>query len=65
MHILFQLSVGLQSKLLAEKLTPTFYRLSTIQAADRIVVMDGGKIVEVCSLAIFKYKFFHLFQKFP
>jgi len=23
------------------------YRLSTIQAADRIVVMDGGQIVEV------------------
>jgi len=28
------------------------YRLSTIQAADRIVVMDGGQIVEVGKLLI-------------
>lgn len=28
------------------------YRLSTVQAADRIIVMDGGKIVEVCFLDI-------------
>jgi len=28
------------------------YRLSTIQAADRIVVMDGGEIVEVGKLLI-------------
>lgn len=29
------------------------YRLSTIQAADRIVVMDGGQIVEVHTVAIY------------
>ena len=28
------------------------YRLSTIQAADRIVVMDGGQVVEVSFLSI-------------
>jgi hypothetical protein len=31
----------------------TFYRLSTIQAADRIVVMDGGQVVEVIFLSIY------------
>lgn len=31
----------------------TFYRLSTIQAADRIVVMDGGQVVEVSFLSIY------------
>lgn len=30
----------------------TLYRLSTIQAADRIVVMDSGRIVEVSTWAI-------------
>ena len=32
---------------------PTLYRLSTIQAADRIVVMDGGQVVEVGFLSIY------------
>lgn len=31
----------------------TLCRLSTIQAADRIVVMDGGRIVEVSIWSIF------------
>lgn len=30
-----------------------FYRLSTIQAADRIVVMDRGQIVEVGNFLIY------------
>lgn len=31
-------------------LMTSFCRLSTIQSADRIIVMDSGKIVEVLSL---------------
>ena len=34
-------------------LLPILYRLSTIQAADRIVVMDGGQVVEVGFLSIY------------
>lgn len=43
------------------------YRLSTIQAADRIVVMDGGQVVEVGELLIYfecpKYSYQHSFLK--
>ena len=39
-----------------------FYRLSTSQAADRIVVMDGGQIVEVILLPI-KFKLLTVFME--
>lgn len=44
------------------------YRLSTIQAADRIVVMDGGQVVEVGKLLIYfecpKYSYQYSFNTF-